>query len=254
MTELEIRDITTFDEIDACIELQRTTWSLPDVDLTPSRLFVMARYAGTPPIGAFDGTGRLIGFLHMLPARFEGVDAIYSHMLAVEPAYRDRGVGHALKLEQRRRALAAGTRLVVWTFDPLQSRNAHLNVNRLGAIIRRYVVDFYGARHASVFDAGIGSDRVFAEWWVASEHVRRTLDGGRRATSSSAATVAIPLDLGAIKAGSAEAALYWRRRTRLAFQSHLARGLAATALERDPAARESRYVFEPIGVHRDAIG
>ena len=243
MEGFSIREIERFDEIEQCMDMQRRTWSMPDVDLTPARLFVVARHAGTPPLGAFAPDGRLVGFLHTLAARFGGVESYYSHMLAVDEGLRDAGIGYALKLEQRRRALADGVRLVVWTFDPLQSRNAHFNINKLGVVVRRYTENFYGEHHASIFDAGIGSDRVFAEWWVGSERVARALAGERVAPPVGGTGVEIPSDFNAVKRSSLDEALLWRLRTREQFQSCLSRGLAAVGFERDPARGRSRYAF-----------
>jgi predicted GNAT superfamily acetyltransferase len=240
----EIRDVTSFGDIEQCMRLQRTTWGLPDADITPSRLFIIARWAGTPPIGAFDADGRLVGFLHTIPARFAGTASYYSHMLAVDETLRDTGIGYALKLEQRRRAIADGVPLVVWTFDPLQSRNAHFNINKLGCVVRRYVENFYGEEHASVFDAGIGSDRVFAEWWVGSAHVERVIAGQRASATGLEPFVEIPSDFTAIKRADHEQALLWRLRAREQFQSRLSRGLVAVALERHADAGRSRYIFE----------
>jgi predicted GNAT superfamily acetyltransferase len=249
----EIREIERFDEIEKCMDLQRRTWSMPDVDLTPPRLFVVARHAGTPALGAFRLDGGLVGFLHTLPARFAGIEAFYSHMLAVDEGLRDAGIGYALKLEQRRRALAMGVRLVVWTFDPLQSRNAHFNINKLGVVVRRYEENFYGEHHASVFDAGIGSDRVFAEWWVGSDRVERALAGDRVAAAGAPAVVEIPSDFNAVKRSSHEEALLWRLRTRERFQSCLSRGLGVVGLVRDPAAARSRYTFADAEAVENAI-
>jgi predicted GNAT superfamily acetyltransferase len=243
VAEFEIREVVDVDEIERCVDLQRATWRMPELDATPARLFVVARWAGTPPLGAYDTGGRLVAFLHTLPARFGGTPSYYSHMLAVDEAHRDAGVGYALKLEQRRRALADGVPLVVWTFDPLQSRNAHFNINKLGAVVRRYVVNFYGERHASVFDAGIGSDRVFAEWWVDSPRVARALDGERPPAPEYAPSVEIPDAVNDVKRTNGEAALAWRLRVRDEFQSCIGRGLAATAFTRDRASGTSRYVF-----------
>jgi predicted GNAT superfamily acetyltransferase len=246
MTGIELREITTFHEIESCIDLQKRTWGMPDVDITPSRLFVIARYAGTPPIGAFV-EGDLVGFVHTLRARIDGVDAFYSHMLAVEESWRDHGVGHTLKLAQRDRALQQRVPLVVWTFDPLQSRNAHFNLNKLGVIVRRYVPNFYGESHNSVFDAGIGSDRVMAEWWVKSPKVEAALRGERYRPSARYAELEIPADIDRIKSTDREAALLARLRTRQRFQSTLSRGLVAVALEHEATSPESRYVFVDAG-------
>ncbi len=253
MADFDIREIETFDDIDACMGLQRETWGLPDADLTPPRLFVMARWSGTPPLGAFDSSGALLGFLHTLPSRFGGTPSYYSHMLAVAESHRDHGVGYALKLEQRRRALADGVDLVVWTFDPLQSRNAHFNINKLGAVVGRYVENFYGERHASVFDAGIGSDRVFAEWWIASDRVRQAIEGGAPAISSRDAVVEIPSDFAAVKRADLDEAVTWRRESRARFQRMIGDGFVAVALDRDIEAGTSRYVFVDAERLRDEI-
>lgn len=253
MTAFEIREIEGFDEIEECIALQRATWAMPDVDLTPARLFVVARHAGTPPIGAFGPDGRLLGFLHTLTAIYAGAPAFYSHMLAVDERHRDSGVGYALKLEQRRRALEAGVALVVWTFDPLQSRNAHFNINKLGVVVRRYVENFYGENHASVFDAGVGSDRLFAEWWVGSDRVRRVVGGERPFAADVEDMVEIPSDFSTIKRASLTEAVAWRQQTRRRFQRCLGRGLVATGLTRDGAAGLSHYRFEREEAIRDAL-
>lgn len=243
MSGIELREITSFEEIEACIELQKRTWGLPDIDVTPSRLFVIARYAGTPPIGAFDGRGELVGFVHTLLAHVDGTPAFYSHMLAVAEDWRDRGVGYALKLAQRDRALRQNVPLVVWTFDPLQSRNAHFNLNKLGVVVRRYIPNFYGERHDSVFDSGIGSDRVFAEWWVRSPRVEAALAGERFTPAGTFSEVAIPAHVTELIRSDREAALLARLRTRQRFQSRLSRGLVAVALEHQDGTEQSRYVF-----------
>jgi predicted GNAT superfamily acetyltransferase len=241
--EVELREIATFAEIGACVELQKRTWGMPDIDVTPSRLFVIARHTGTPPVGAFDARGNLVGFVHTIRAHFEGTSAFYSHMLAVEEGWRDKGVGRALKLAQRARALEQGVELIVWTFDPLQSRNAHFNLNKLGAVVRRYVPNFYGEEHSSVFDAGIGSDRVFAEWWVRSSKVEEALRGERFRPPGRFSEVEIPANIDDVKRSDREAALLARLRTREQFQSRLSRGMAAVALDHVRGAETSRYVF-----------
>lgn len=241
----EIREIESFGEIQQCIELQRVTWGMPDVDITPSRLFVIARHGGTPPLGAFALDGRLLGFLHTLSASFEGTPAYYSHMLAVEPTERDKGIGRALKLEQRLRALKSGIPLVVWTFDPLQSRNAHFNINRLGVVVRRYYENFYGAEHASVFDAGIGSDRLFAEWWVGSSRVERLVSGGRNEFEASG-MVEIPSDINSIKGRSKDEAAAWRSKARNDIQEQLGFGRYVRGFVFDRERGISRYLFSDL--------
>ncbi len=254
MPEYSLRDVTTIADIDQCIELQRETWGMPDVDITPARLFIIARWAGISPIGAFDSAGRLLGFVHTLRAMYDGRAAYYSHMLAVDAALRDSGIGYRLKLAQRQRALAEGVELIVWTFDPLQSRNAHLNINKLGAIVRRYEENFYGEAHASVFDAGIGSDRVFAEWWVASPRVERAVSGGVPAPESAHPVIEVPDDINALKQVDQTVSREWRLRTREAFQRVLAEGHTIVGLRRDAAAGLSRYLAVDKEHAADALG
>ena len=238
-----IRPIESFDEIESCIELQRTTWGMADVDITPGRLFVIARYASAPPLGAFDATGRLVGFVHTLYGRFNGTTCFFSHMLAVEESQRNTGVGYRLKLAQREQALAEGVRLVVWTFDPLQSRNAYFNLMKLGAVARRYVDNYYGERHTPVFDSGLGSDRLFAEWWVGSRRVDEALRGESRALPTHGPRVEIPADIASVKREDQEQALIWRLKVREQFTSIFSRGLVAVGIQRVEGGDVSRYAF-----------
>jgi predicted GNAT superfamily acetyltransferase len=243
LDELELREVTTITDIHACLRLQKETWGMPDVEMTGAKFFVIAKHAGTPALGAFDRTGRLVGYLYTFLGRFHGTMAYYSHQLAVAGGWQDKGVGHRLKLAQRERALREGIDLVVWTFDPLQSRNAHLNLNKLGAVVRRYVVNFYGEQNKTIFDAGIGSDRVFAEWWVRSPRVEMALRGERFRPAILTSGLEIPSDINAVKEHDERAALLWRLHTRERFTSRLSRGLVAVGLDHDKATDRSRYVF-----------
>ena len=253
MPDFQLRTIQSFQEIDQCIQLQRATWGLPDIDITPARLFVVAQWSGAPSIGAFDASGRVFGFVHTLMARHEGTPAFYSHMLAVDESLRDTGIGYSLKLAQRDQALALNIPLVIWTFDPLQSRNAHFNLNKLGAVVRRYAVNFYGEQHASVFDAGIGSDRVFAEWWVGSRRVELALAGEPSPPDVSHDSIDIPGDFNSVKRTDHQQALIWRLQTREAFQSRLSRGLVVVGLERDIGSGISRYRLASAEATTDAL-
>jgi predicted GNAT superfamily acetyltransferase len=252
VTGLTIRPIETMAEIEKCLDLQRTTWAMPDVDITPARLFVIAQHAIVPPLGAFEPGGRLVAFVHTLYGKFEGVTCFYSHMLAVEERLRNSGIGLKLKLAQREQALEARVPLVVWTFDPLQSRNAHFNLNKLGAVARRYVENFYGEQHTTVFDAGIGSDRLFAEWWVDSPRVARAIKGEAQLPTGQFSFVEIPEEIGTIKRTDHHSALLWRLRVRERMQSLLSRGLVAVALQRGSSERVSRYIFGEEAVAGDA--
>jgi predicted GNAT superfamily acetyltransferase len=161
----EVRALTAHDEFREAVRLQRQIWGFEDVDLLPPRLFVVATKIGGMVLGAFDGA-RMAGFCIALPAvKRDGLTYLHSHMLGVLPEYRNAGVGRALKLAQREEALARGIDLVEWTFDPLDAKNAFFNIERLGAIARRYVHNQYGIT-SSPLQGGLPSDRCVAEWWL----------------------------------------------------------------------------------------
>ncbi|HLD78862.1 MAG TPA: GNAT family N-acetyltransferase, partial [archaeon] len=146
MTKAEtiaIRPCTRLEEYDRCVELQRLVWGFADVELVPKDVIVVAGSTGGQVFGAFNGS-EMIGFLLSFPGYRDARPYIHSHMLAVLPEYRDAGVGRRLKLEQRTDAMARGLELVEWTFDPLELKNAYFNIERLGAIVRRYIVNKYG--------------------------------------------------------------------------------------------------------------
>ncbi len=162
----------------ACFALHREVWSYSDADLIPVRLFVVASKIGGQVMGAFDGK-ELAGFALALPATRNGHLYLHSQMLAVRQQYRNAGVGRRLKLFQREEALSRGIELMEWTFDPLEIKNAYLNIEKLGAIARRYNVNQYGVT-SSPLQGGLPTDRLVAEWWMNSERVKTTLASGRR--------------------------------------------------------------------------
>ena len=181
-----IRSCERFDELDACVRLQTDVWGYADGDVIPRRAFVVTQKIGGQVIGAFDVTdgespaaANLIGFAMSLPGIHSGdrpVPYLHSHMLAVRPAYRNSGIGRRLKLAQRDDALAQGILLMEWTFDPLEIKNAFLNIHRLGAIARRYTPDFYGVS-SSRLQGGLPTDRLHAEWRMDSARVEAILAG-----------------------------------------------------------------------------
>jgi predicted GNAT superfamily acetyltransferase len=170
-------------EFEACVLLQRQTWGTHDLEVTPRKSFMLAQELGGQVIGAFDQSGRMVGMV-MAMAALESSTApaydlpkpyLHSHMLAVVPEYRNQGLGARLKLVQREDALARGIERMTWTFDPLAAKNAYLNLHRLGAIARRYSPDFYGVS-SSRLQAGLPTDRLHADWWLASARVRACVD------------------------------------------------------------------------------
>jgi len=163
----EIRHLGTLPEFREAVKLEKEIWGFEDIELLPVRLFVAAKEIGGQVIGAFDGE-RMIGFLLAIPGLKKGTTYLHSHMMGVLPEYRNAGVGRELKLEQRRDALARGMHLVEWTFDPLELKNAFFNIERLGAIVRRYVLNQYGTT-SSHLHGGLPTDRCVAEWHLDCE-------------------------------------------------------------------------------------
>jgi predicted GNAT superfamily acetyltransferase len=172
---IDIRSLSTLEQFERCVALQIEVWGYNDGDVIPRRMFVVAQRIGGQALGAFDGD-TMIGFAMSLPGYRDGRSYLHSHMLAVLPEYRNAGVGRRLKLAQRDEASARGIDLMEWTFDPLEIRNAHLNIARLGVIVRRYQPDFYGPS-TSPLQGGLPTDRLYAEWWLRSSRVASVLSG-----------------------------------------------------------------------------
>ena len=173
---ITVEPLSEYEQLVEAVELQKTIWGFDEIDLLPARLFVVATKVGGHVFGAYAG-GRMVGFCLAIPGLKPGGGYyLHSHMLGVLPEYRDQGVGRLLKLQQREDALARDIALVEWTFDPLELKNAYFNMERLGAIVRRYVRNQYGTTTSPLHGA-LPTDRCVAEWWVASERVRNVLAG-----------------------------------------------------------------------------
>ncbi|HKV39034.1 MAG TPA: GNAT family N-acetyltransferase, partial [Blastocatellia bacterium] len=154
--------------------IQIDAWGFKELDVVPSAQLIAAKAAGGMLLGAFDGE-RLIGFVYGFPGIESGRVSIHSQMLAVRPDCRNLHAGVQLKLAQRKRALEQGIKEISWTFDPLQALNANLNFNRLGVISQRYIVDFYGEETSSPLHQGVGTDRLWVRWLIATDRVRRRI-------------------------------------------------------------------------------
>ncbi|MGI8773046.1 MAG: GNAT family N-acetyltransferase [Acidobacteriaceae bacterium] len=237
---LVVRACSGFEELDACVDLQRQTWGNDDEALVPRRVFVVTRRIGGQAIGAFTESGAMAGFAMALPGWRNGQVYLHSHKLAVRPEYRNRGVGRRLKLAQRADALERGIRLMEWTFDPLEIKNAFFNVEKLGAIARSYSSNFYGVSSARLQD-GLPSDRLHAEWWLDSERVMRALAGecpsAERPHSQVEDRIELPAGVMEWKESAArqERALAVQTMNRERFQMAFARGLAVIGFVRDQA-------------------
>ena len=171
--QFRIAPVKTLADFEQCVEVQLAVWGYSDSDLIPKRVFIVAERIGGQVLGAYDGRA-LVGFAMALPGYRDGRPYLHSHMLAVLPEYRNAGLGRRLKLAQRDDALERGIDLMEWTFDPLEIKNAHLNIARLGAIARRYMRNIYGPS-TSPLQGGLPTDRLVVEWWLRSERVRRAL-------------------------------------------------------------------------------
>ena len=236
--DIRIGSAKTLADFERCVELQLAVWGYSDGDLIPRRVFIVANSIGGQVIGAFH-RDVMVGFAMSLPGFRDGKSYLHSHMLAVLPDYRNAGLGRRMKLAQRDDALARGFDRIEWTFDPLEIKNAHLNIVRLGAIARRSIHNFYGPS-TSPLQGGLPTDRLVAEWWLRSDRVRRTLGeisgDNEIVPSTTLERVEVPHEI-----------INWKRnpdqrnlaeslqsRNRLALESAFARGLAVTGYQRSP--------------------
>ena len=229
---MNIRPLTEMAEFQACVELQRKTWGSADIDIMPARYFVTSTHIGGLVLGAFEGD-QLVAFVNATPALRDGMVYWRSHMLAVARDQWNSGLGAQMKLAQREHALQRGFHLIEWTYDPLESKNAHLNIHKLGAIVRRYYVNLYG-NTVSQLQQGLESDRLIAEWWV--DRPRATLPADCRRLS-------IPSDIQALKKQSLQSAKDLQRRVREQFLKHFEDDYFVAGFERGE--EWSEYLLAP---------
>ncbi|MCC7107009.1 MAG: GNAT family N-acetyltransferase [Chloroflexi bacterium] len=253
MAPIEVRDVRGPAELRACQALQRAAWGIvEDGYVVPVATMVSVQKVGGLVLGAFESE-RLVGFSFAFLGRFRGQLVLYSQLTAVLPDLQGRGVGRALKLEQRRRAAGMGLERTVWAFDPLQASNAFFNLAVLGATSRTYEVDLYGAR-TDRLNAGLATDRLLVEWattgdraglddrWPDGVELIQTAliaDGHPRQPTRNAPTggashlhAEIPADLSAVKAADQGLALAWQEAVRAALQSAFAEGYVAVGFAR----------------------
>lgn len=233
--EIEIRECATLDQLAECVQLQRDVFQLPEVELSPVRHFIVTKNAGGFTLGAYDGE-RLAGFVLSVPAFVRGEHAFYSHMTGVRSEYQSHGIGAKLKWAQRRRALSEGVKYIKWTFEPMKARNAYFNLEKLGAIVAEYEVDFYGVDYTTAPDAKIGlaSDRLIAEWHLESPKVAALAAGEKFIDDRKPeAEIVITNDWAGLVASDPAAALAEQLRIRGEFQAAFSAGLAGRAFRRD---------------------
>jgi chorismate synthase len=255
---MEIRDLTTLDECRQVAELEQEIWAYTNAeDVVPPPVLIVSVKRGGILLGGFDQAGTMKGFVYSIPAVKEGRLTQWSHMLGVTRDARGSGLGAALKLVQRDRALAMGIELIEWTFDPLQAPNAHLNFAKLGIVVEEYEENIYGDS-SSPLHRGSPTDRFVAEWRLTAPHVVRRIEArglplvrdagvagaqivnpsmaGRRWIRPSGANlsldaarllVEIPVGFVEMQLEDAPLALEWRLATRAIFQHYFARGYRA---------------------------
>lgn len=236
-----VRKCCTLEEFQACVELQREIWDEVDLELEPSAMFVVASITGGQVLGAFDGD-KLVGFTMAVVGLRQNAPYLHSHQTGVSAKYRDRGVGRMLKLFQRDEALARGIRTVEWTFDPLELKNAHFNLNRLGAICRRYVPNLYGVT-TSPLHRGIATDRLVAEWQLDSPRVIAAIENLTPCPTSAPAEITLPSELEQGKQEESQRVRAVQTRVREEFTNWFARGYAAIALR--AGEKSTEYLLAP---------
>jgi predicted GNAT superfamily acetyltransferase len=251
MEETTIRECTTIEEFDSCIYLQREAFGLPDLEISPRRHLIVSRQAGGWTLGAFAGS-RMVGFVHHLAAVRPNNEIYgYSHVMAVARDYQNKGVGARLKWAQRAKAMSEGRDFIKWTWDPMQSRNAHFNLNRLGVVVESYADDFYGIDYGvdPSQRPGLPSDRLFASWRLNSPRVVALADGvEHRIEAQPVKSIAIPAEWSALVKTDAQRARDEQTRVRTEFNAAFADQLVCAGFER--GTEQSRYLL----YRRESIG
>ena len=270
-TPLTIRDLTSIDDLTQAIEVEREVWGSDDLDLTSLTFAIAAKEAGNLWIGAFDGP-KLAGYAFAFHALENGKPSMHSHMLAVREQYREYDLGTKLKLTQRERALTLRLPEITWTFDPLQSKNAHLNFAKLGVVCDKYKVDFYGASTSSMLHQN-STDRLWVKWPISSRRVEERLRGkdnrpemldalstiqplvrfngeGKPARSDLAAALAkqrvsieVPSNMGEVEHAHPALAKEWRQATRWAFTESLKAGFFVAEFCRNVRGKQGPGVY-----------
>ncbi len=256
--DVTIRRLSSREDCEACVELQRDTWGRDFADVVPATILQVSQRVGAVAAGAFAPDGRLVGFVFGISGVRGGVVAHWSDMLAVLPEARGHGLGRRLKLHQRRQLLADGVERAYWSFDPLVARNARLNLLELGAMPVEYVPDMYGDT-GSVLHRGLATDRLIVEWRLRDPAVERILDGEPHEAPDAARTapvvtappagveparaprapwlrVELPADIEGLKAAAPDEARRWQQHLRRVFGNRLDHP-GIVGLDRDAAGR-----------------
>ena len=239
--DIVIRKCQTLEEFHRCVDLQREIWGEQDLEVEPATMFVVAAHSGGQVLGAFDGD-RLIGYTLAVVGLRNGTVCLHSHMTGVQADYRDRGIGRMLKLFQRDEALSRGIRLVQWTFDPLEVRNAHFNLNRLGAICREYLPNLYGIT-TSPLHRGLATDRLLVEWQLDSARTVAAIGNLVSDPVEAPAIIEMPPELENWQKENSPEIAKVQARLREEFTKWFDKGYAAVAIRTGPGNRA--YLLAP---------
>lgn len=238
--KIAVQPLTQNTEFTEAVKLQKLIWGFDEIELLPLRLFVVATKVGGQAFGAYD-QDRMVAFCLAIPGlKPGGKYYLHSHMLGVLPEYRNRGLGRLMKLAQRDDALARNIPLIEWTFDPLELKNAYFNLERLGAIVRRYVFNQYGTT-SSPLHAGLPTDRCVAEWWLAHPRVEAILEGRTPKQRTVKARLSVPASIEEMRQKDPKQARAIQQRIGEEFSEHFRRGLAVTGFDRAPGT--GTYLF-----------
>jgi len=239
---IAIRSLLEHQELAEAVRLQKIIWGFEEIELLPVRLFVVATKVGGEVLGAFDGS-RMIGFCLAIPGLKPGGGSyLHSHMMGVLNEYRDRGIGRMLKLRQRETALARGIQLIEWTFDPLEIKNAFFNIERLGAVVRRYVLNQYGTT-SSHLHGGLPTDRCVAEWHVASPRGARVVPRQNADSPVVEARIEVPVEIAELRRTDPPRAAGIQSSISRQFLEHFDRGLTVIGFETSETA--GTYLLGP---------
>jgi predicted GNAT superfamily acetyltransferase len=246
---IEIRQLSGLDEFPDVLRLQQAIWGFDDIELLPLRFLVVVSKVGGHVFGAYDGA-KMAGFCFAIPGIKPGVNKpgvkpgglpyLHSHMLGVLPEYHNAGIGRRLKLRQRAEALSRGIELIEWTFDPLELKNAFLNIEKLGAIVRRYYPNQYGTT-SSPLHGGLPTDRCIAEWWIDTPRVRSIL-AGETVPRDPQERISYPADMARIRTEESARAREIQAANADGFLRAFENGLAVTGFARSET--EGTYLLE----------
>ncbi len=269
--DFTLRRLKSHADYETCVHLQKETWGENFSENVPPALLMVAQKLGGVAAGAFDANNNLLGFVFGLTGIMSGRLVNWSHMLAVKTELRGFGIGGKLKLFQRELLLEQNIKHVYWTYDPLVARNAHLNINKLGVNIQKYVPEMYLDDNGSDLHRGIGMDRFIVEWQIAEPRVQQIISGQLETVNQSvneapvinskigengspvpveaklpalpSIRIEIPANIETIQNESLPSATKWRTSTKRAFLHYLGANYTVEAFFREPESNRCFYVL-----------